>query len=258
MTARSGGPCARPTRSCSRWSASCRARPDPEATDIASLLCRARDEHGQRLSDQRVRDDIIAMFAAGTETTAVALTWLWVVAARAPRGGPAPGPGGRRGRSGRGRRRPEHLPRLRYARMVFSELLRLYPIGWVIPRTAVADDVIDGVRVHGGGTVILSPYLTQRRPDLWRDPDRFDPERFAPAASTSGPGSPTSPSAAAPTPAWADICPLWRHSSSPPPCWPGSGPRVRGDPPRAPRRRVAAAGPAGRVRPASGAGQSGQ
>jgi cytochrome P450 len=157
-----------------------RARPDPEATDIASRLCRARDEQGQHLSDQRVRDDIIAMFAAGTETTAVALVWLWValhahphVARRLVRevdevvgAGPA---------------RPEHLPGLRYAKMVFSELLRLYPIGWVIPRTIVADDVIDGVRVNGGGTVILSPYLTQRRPDLWPDPDRFDPERFDPA-----------------------------------------------------------------------------
>jgi cytochrome P450 len=163
-----------------------RAHPEPEATDIASLLCRARDEHGERLSDQRVRDDIIAMFAAGTETTAVALTWLWV-ALRAH-----PHVARRLAREvdevvGAGPARPEHLPGLRYARMVFSELLRLYPIGWVIPRTVEADDVIDGVRVRAGGTMILSPYLTQRMPDLWPDPERFDPARFDPARDQQRP-----------------------------------------------------------------------
>jgi len=163
-----------------------RARPDAEATDIVSLLCRATDTDGRRLSDQRVRDDIVAIFAAGTETTAVALTWLWVVLRANP-------DVARRLRRevdevvGAGPARPEHLPGLRYARMVFSELLRLYPIGWVIPRTAAADDTIDGVRVRGGSTVILSPYLTQRLPDVWRDPTRFDPERFAPARENQRP-----------------------------------------------------------------------
>jgi cytochrome P450 len=157
-----------------------RAQPDDDASDIASLLCRARDEDGRRLSDQRVRDDIIALFAAGTETTAVALTWLWVALTAHPEVA-------RRLRRevdevvGAGPARPEHLPDLRYAKMVFAELLRLYPIGWVIPRTVVADDVIDGVRIHGGATVILSPYLTQRLPDLWERPDRFDPDRFDPS-----------------------------------------------------------------------------
>jgi cytochrome P450 len=69
---------------------------------------------------------------------------------------------------------------LRYTRMVLQELLRLYPSGWLIPRTAQAADVIDGVPVEAGATVLLSPYLTHRLPYLWPDPESFDPSRFEP------------------------------------------------------------------------------
>jgi cytochrome P450 len=119
------------------------------------------------------------MFVAGSESTAVALTWLWValdanpqVAARlvdevevALGGEPV---------------NRSHLPRLGYTKMVLSELLRLYPVGWIIPRTVVEPDAIDGVRIDGGSTVVVSPYLTNRLRGAWERPDTFDPDRFAP------------------------------------------------------------------------------
>jgi cytochrome P450 len=155
-----------------------RVRREPPTGDICSRLCQARSPDGDGLSDRRIRDDIMAMFAGGTETTAVALTWLWVVLAAHPvlaarlrrevADVVGPGPA-----------RPEHLPGLRLTRMVLQELLRLYPVGWLIPRAVAEDDTIDGVRVPGGATVVLSPYLTQRLPDVWPRPTRFDPERFA-------------------------------------------------------------------------------
>jgi cytochrome P450 len=142
--------------------------------DLVSLLCRAGAG-----DDREVRDDVVSVFAAGTETTALTLTWLWIaidahpaVAARLSK----------EVDTVVGRHRPAagHLPNLHYARMVLQEVLRLYPAAWFFPRSVAEPDDIDGVPIKAGGTVLLSPYLTQRRDDVWEHPHLFDPERFAP------------------------------------------------------------------------------
>ncbi|RKN34871.1 cytochrome P450 [Micromonospora musae] len=150
-----------------------------EGDDVISTLWQARTEDGRQLSEQQVRNDTVAMFAATTETTINVLTWLWPhlddrpdVAerlydeiARVVGDGPV---------------KREHLNQLPYTRMVLDELLRLYPIGWIIPRRAVADDVIDGVQVEAGATMVASPLITQRMTAFWDRPDEFDPDRFTP------------------------------------------------------------------------------
>jgi cytochrome P450 len=132
-----------------------------EGPDLVSILA------GQRFADREVRDDLVAMFAAGAETTAVALTWLWIaletypdIAARVYAEVDAGGS--------------------RYTKMVIQEALRLYPVGWLIPRTARDADTIGGVRIPAGATVLLSPLLTQRMAGVWEEPEAFQPERFAP------------------------------------------------------------------------------
>ncbi|WP_165966571.1 cytochrome P450 [Actinomadura sp. 7K507] len=155
---------------------------DDAGHDIVSLLLQARDEDGAALDDQGVRDGIVSIFVAGTETTVTALSWLWVVLAAHPEvmqrlsaeirdvlGGAQP--------------TRAHLPKLSYTKMVLQELLRIYSVGWITPRIVAEDDVIDGVRMRRGATVAVSPYLTHRVPDVWPDPLRFDPERFAPGRS---------------------------------------------------------------------------
>jgi len=151
------------------------------ATDIAATLCRATDDSGRPLSDAQIRDDVVSMFAAGSETTATALVWFFVAV------------GGRPDVAKRLRAEVErvvggdditaaHLSQLKYLRMVLQELVRLYPVGWLIPRTAARDDVIDGWRVPAGSTMLISPYLTHRLPRYWPRPDEFDPHRFGPDA----------------------------------------------------------------------------
>ena len=72
------------------------------------------------------------------------------------------------------------LPALSYTRMVIQEALRLRPAAWWIPRTAVADDMIDGYAIPAGTMVVPLTYGIHHHPDLWAQPERFDPERFAP------------------------------------------------------------------------------
>jgi len=50
----------------------------------------------------------------------------------------------------------------------------------MISHLATEDDAIVGCRIPAGSTVSLTPYVTHHRPDPWRNPEGFDPERFAP------------------------------------------------------------------------------
>ncbi|MDG4794525.1 cytochrome P450 [Micromonospora sp. WMMD1082] len=150
-----------------------------DGDDVLSTLARARRD-GQPLSQQQMRDDLVSMVAVTTETSYVALTWLWPVLANHP-------DVAERLYAeidhvvGTGPVRAEHLSQLTYTELVLNELLRLYPAGWIVPRRAAGPDVLGGVRIDKGATVILSPYATQRMTAYWGPTaESFDPERFAP------------------------------------------------------------------------------
>ncbi|MBX7266091.1 cytochrome P450 [Micromonospora sp. Llam7] len=159
---------------------------DDGTDDIISTLWRGRTEDGGRLDERQVRNDTVAMVATTTETTISVLTWLWphierdpVVADRLYEEidrvvGDQPV-------------RREHLRELRYTRQVLDELLRLYPIGWLFPRTAVEEDVIGGVRIPAGSTLVVSPLITHRMSMFWERPEAFDPDRFSQELSRGRP-----------------------------------------------------------------------
>src|SRR5262249_33978379 len=74
----------------------------------------------------------------------------------------------------------EDLPRLRYARMVIEETMRLYPPVFGFGRQAIGDDCIDGYHIRAGAPVSMFPYVTHRHPAAWDGHERSDPERFTP------------------------------------------------------------------------------
>jgi cytochrome P450 len=45
-------------------------------------------------------------------------------------------------------------------------------------RTAIDDFEVLGHRIAGGTTVLYSPYVTHRLPEVWGDPEAFRPERW--------------------------------------------------------------------------------
>jgi cytochrome P450 len=157
-----------------------RARRDgASGNDIVSVLMGAETPHGGQATDREVRDGIVGLFTAATETTVMALTFLWPLLQAHPHVAE---------KLydeidtvvGSGRPSSEHVPKLVYTKMCLQEVLRLYPAAWITPRTVATDDVIDGVRVKAGRTVLISAFLTQRLADVWPDPEVFDPERFTP------------------------------------------------------------------------------
>ena len=145
--------------------------------DMLDMLMEVRDENGQGLSGEEIRNQMVTFIVAGHETVASALTWAWALLADHPQ-------------------EQESLheelsqivqdapltiddyPRLVRTRAVFDEALRLYPPAWLITRKALASGELAGRMVPAGSLVIMSPWLLHRHPSLWRDPEEFCPSRF--------------------------------------------------------------------------------
>ena len=155
--------------------------------DLLTLLISARDvETGEGLTRRELRDEVITLLLASHETTAVLLSWCWHLLGRHD--------DARerlvaelRGVLGDRPPRFEDLPALRYVRAVLDETLRLYPPAWISSRSARTDDVVLGYTVPAGSVAWLSPWVVHRSPDLWPDPERFDPERFLRPAGPARP-----------------------------------------------------------------------
>jgi cytochrome P450 len=159
----------------------------PRDDDLLALFLSARDdETGEGMSDRQLRDEVTTFYLAGHETTAVALAWVWYLLSSYP-------DVARRLRAELARvlagRPPSiaDLANLPYTLMVIQEAMRLYPPAWVTARRAIADDVIGGYRVPSNMALSISPYAIHRDPGVWKNPEDFNPERFAPEQSKDRP-----------------------------------------------------------------------
>ncbi|MEO3791343.1 cytochrome P450 [Nonomuraea sp. B10E15] len=146
--------------------------------DVVSALLTARLGQGGDADVRQIRDDLVNVYGAASENTAMSLMWLWTVLHDHPEvnarlqeevdrvvgGGPV---------------RPSHVAEMPYIRMVLQEVVRIYPSAWVVPRQTVADTEIGGVRIKAGSQVLISPYATHRLEEFWPRPTEFDPERWA-------------------------------------------------------------------------------
>src|SRR5208282_1920832 len=134
------------------------AHPSEVRDDLLSMLLEAYDAPGDAA---RLRYDLATFLGAGTETTAVALSWAWHLLSNHPE---AERKLREKVAAVLGSRQPtmDDVPRLSYARMVADEAMRLYPPAWAISRTAVGDDEICGFHIPAGSAVFTSPWVTHR------------------------------------------------------------------------------------------------
>lgn len=144
---------------------------------ISRLLESIRHERDQKAGRERMRDELVTLLLAGHETTASTMSWAFYLLDQHPEAW-------ERVRAeavdvfSAGPISAEAVQRLRFTGNVIQETLRLYPPVWLLPRIAEQADEIGGYQVSPGADVLISPYLMHRSPDLWRDPLRFDPDRF--------------------------------------------------------------------------------
>lgn len=158
-----------------------RSKPSKTGGDLLGMMLDSVDaETGERMSDREIRDEAISIFLAGYETSCSAMSFALALLLERPE----------LLQSVRteidetlGRDQGGQMIRLPLTLMVLQETLRLYPPSYWIPRTAVAEDVVDGFRIPAGSMVALMTYAIHHHPDSWERPEQFDPWRFSPERS---------------------------------------------------------------------------
>lgn len=151
-----------------------------ERSDVLSRLIAARDEAGAPLSEAELRDEAIALYIGGHETTSATLTWLWYLLSSAPE---ARAVLDAELSAVIGDRLPvyEDFNQLDWTRQLVKEALRLYPPIWLTPSIASHDTALAGeVPVPKGTTVWTSQWATHRDPRWFPSPDSFLPQRWGP------------------------------------------------------------------------------
>jgi cytochrome P450 len=155
-----------------------RAHPTGDPLDILeSLVVDAA------LSDGEIRDQVATLIGAGYDTTSASLAWMLIRATHVPGlwdrlraeadrvlgvpGGTGSPPDA------------NTLAELDLANRVMRETARLHPAGVVNPREAAVDVTVGGYLIPKGTLILWSPHLAGRDANAWRDPLRFDPDRFA-------------------------------------------------------------------------------
>ena len=154
-----------------------RRRTGEDKGDLLSMLLAARDEDGSQMSDRQLRDEVMTLFLAGHETTALTLAWTWYLLGTHPEAEEkfhaelAEVLGGRPPTAA-------DLPRLKFTEQIAKECMRLYPPAYGLGREAINDCEIGGYRVPAGTQVFLFQWATQRDPRFYEEPAAFSPERW--------------------------------------------------------------------------------
>jgi len=154
-------------------------RADPHAKqrqDVLATLMQATDEQGQPMTDAELRDELITALAAGHETTATALAWAFERVLSHPHVY-------RRLRTevadaGGADASPETLVTLPYLDATIKEVMRLRPVVPIVGRVLKQPVTLAGYDLPEGAAVGACIYLAQRNPNLYSNPETFQPERF--------------------------------------------------------------------------------
>jgi cytochrome P450 len=147
---------------------------------LADLIAMA-DEEGA-MTRQQLRDEVVTLFLAGHETTALSLTWTFYQLALHPEVDAELADEVRRAPADLASARPSQLP---LAERVLNETLRLYPPAYVIPRVCAEPLELGGYRIAPGAEVWMWVYFMHHDARWFEEPERFRPERFLPEAEAA-------------------------------------------------------------------------
>lgn len=153
----------------------CKSEANPGT--FLDLLLYAQQQESSEITLQQLRDEIINIFLAGHETTAIALTWISFLLSQHPAvetklieelqtvlDGRTP--------------TVADLPQLDYTQAIALEALRLYPPVWLLERVALENTEIAGYPVKKGTWILASQWSAHRNPDFFPDPEKFNPSRW--------------------------------------------------------------------------------
>lgn len=159
---------------------------EPGGDDLLSMLLEATDEQGRGMSKSQLFDEVITLFLAGHETTALTLTYALHLLGQHPQVRTKLETEAREVLGDR-QAQLEDLAALPYTLQVVKEAMRLYPPAPVMGRSALEEDKISGYSIPKGGLVAMSQWVVHRDPRWYDAPQQFLPERWTPEFEASLP-----------------------------------------------------------------------
>lgn len=145
--------------------------------DLLSMLMQVRDEDGNRMSDEQLRDEAVTLLLAGHETTALTLSWCFYLLSLHPEVGDKLVGELEEVLAGR-RPAAADCRNLRYTEAVILEAMRVFPPAYGIGREAVEDCEVGGYHVPAGTTIFMSAWVVHRDPRFYDEAEAFEPERW--------------------------------------------------------------------------------
>ncbi|KAI7858634.1 cytochrome P450 [Circinella umbellata] len=152
--------------------------------DLLTLMLESAKEENDKLTDEELLSNICGFFVAGHDTTANALSYVMYNLATHPK---VQEKVREEANQVLGNQPVDVLPtreqinKMPYTQMVIKETLRLNVVAeTIVPRKVTEDTDLGGVLIKKGAQVQLDIMGTHRNPKVWKNPDSFDPERFAP------------------------------------------------------------------------------
>lgn len=154
-----------------------RERGDYDNGDLLGRMIAATDDVGNTMDDQQLRDEVLTLFLAGHETTALTLTWTWMLLSRHPEVA-------HRLRQelrdvvGDRDMVADDMMRLPYTNAVLKESMRLYPPAWIMGRENLEELTLGGYRVPVKSQLLCPTWVLHRDPRWFDRPLRFEPQRW--------------------------------------------------------------------------------
>ncbi|MBX3063948.1 MAG: cytochrome P450 [Anaerolineae bacterium] len=146
--------------------------------DLLSMFLQVQDaDTGERMSDQQVRDELMTMFIAGHETSALALAWSLVELARHPEveaklHAEIDSVLGDRAAT------LDDLPKLTYTQAVIKEILRFYPPAPFLTRSPAQPMLFHGGQLRTSDLLMVLAYTIHHDARWYADSESFIPERW--------------------------------------------------------------------------------
>lgn len=164
--------------------------------NLVAALVRASEnddltpESPGRMTDEEVGSNVIAFVYTSFDTTSATLSWALHALAQNPQlqerlhreirdvvGDASP--------------TADVLPKLGLVNNVLKETLRLYSPTLTFSRSTDMEVDLGGHKIPAGTTILWSAHMVHHRGDIYRDPERFDPDRWADLANTARPSAGT-------------------------------------------------------------------
>ncbi|NP_001312355.1 cytochrome P450 71A6-like precursor [Nicotiana tabacum] len=153
---------------------------EAEGADFVDILLQVHKENkaGFQVEMDAIKAIIMDMFAAGTDTTSTLLEWTMNELLRNPKTLNKLRDEVRQVTQGKTEVTEDDLEKMPYLRAAVKESSRLHSPVPLLPREAIKDAKVLGYDIAAGTQVLVCPWAISRDPNLWENPEEFQPERF--------------------------------------------------------------------------------